>query len=64
MRKISKDLNSLFWTQLFGALNDNLFKSALVILITYKNITLFGMNSGSLVALSGGFFSFRPRLDK
>lgn len=56
MRKISPELNSLFWTQLYGALNDNLFKSALVILIAYKNISLFGVNSSSMVALCGGVF--------
>lgn len=56
MRKISKELNALFWTQLYGALNDNLFKSALVILITYKNISLFGVNPASMVALCGGIF--------
>lgn len=56
MGKISKELNALFWTQLYGALNDNLFKSALVILITYKNISLFGVNTGSMVALCGGIF--------
>lgn len=56
MRKITPELNSLFWTQLFGALNDNLFKSALVILITYKNISLFGVNPASMVALCGGIF--------
>lgn len=56
MRKISPDLNSLFWTQFYGALNDNLFKSALVILITYKNIMLMGMNAGTLVAFCGAIF--------
>lgn len=56
MRKITPELNSLFWTQLYGALNDNLFKSALVILIAYKNISLFGVNSSSMVALCGGVF--------
>jgi MFS family permease len=56
MRKITSELNSLFWTQLYGALNDNLFKSALVILITYQNISLFGVNPASMVALCGGIF--------
>ncbi len=56
MRKITSELNSLFWTQLYGALNDNLFKSALVILIAYKNVSLFGVNSASMVALCGGVF--------
>lgn len=56
MKKISKDLGSLFWVQFFGALNDNAFKNALVILITYQGISLMGINSGALVALSGGVF--------
>jgi len=56
MKKISTDLWSLFWTQFFGALNDNVFKNALVILITYQGITLMGINSSALVALSGGVF--------
>ena len=56
MRKISPEFDSLFWTQIYGALNDNFFKSALVILITYKNISLFGLSSASMVALCGGIF--------
>jgi MFS family permease len=56
MKKISKDLSSLFWTQFFGALNDNVFKNSLIILITYQGISLFGINSSALVALSGGVF--------
>ena len=56
MRKMTPELNSLFWTQLYGALNDNLFKSALMILITYKNISLFGVNTASMVALCGAVF--------
>jgi len=46
----------LFWTQALGAFNDNVFKNALVILITYKSATLFGLNSEKLVALCGGIF--------
>ncbi|MBC7538869.1 MAG: MFS transporter [Bacteriovorax sp.] len=56
MKKISSDLWSLFWTQFFGALNDNVFKNALIILITYQGVSLFGINSSALVALSGGVF--------
>lgn len=52
----NSDLWSLFWTQFFGALNDNVFKNALVILITYQGVSLFGINSSALVALSGGVF--------
>ena len=62
MRKISPEFNSLFWTQFYGALNDNFFKSALVILIAYKNVSLFGVPSASMVALCGGVFgSYQPR---
>jgi len=56
MRKIPRSMSSLFWTQFYGALNDNLFKNALVILITYKMISLFGLSSGMLVAFCGGVF--------
>ena len=56
MKKMTPELSSLFWTQLYGALNDNLFKSALVIFITYKNIGLFGINTPSMVALCGAVF--------
>lgn len=43
----------LFLTQAFGALNDNMFKNALVVLALYR----LSPHAGSvLVALSGGFF--------
>ncbi len=55
----------LFWTQFFGSLNDNVFKNALVVLLTYRGIVLAGLDSASLVALAGGifilpFFLFSP----
>lgn len=56
MKKITPNLVSLFWTQFFGAFNDNLFKSALAIIITYKSISLFGVPPASMVALCGGIF--------
>lgn len=43
----------LFITQFLGAMNDNLFKNALVILITYKMVT---SSSQLLVILSAGIF--------
>ena len=46
----------LFWVQFFGALNDNFFKNALVFLITFRGITLLGMESQSLVSLASGIF--------
>jgi hypothetical protein len=46
----------LFWTQFCGALNDNLFKNALVILITFQSYQLAGLSAEQVVALSGGVF--------
>jgi len=46
----------LFWTQFFGAFNDNFFKNALVILITFKSVQVMGIAPGQMVALSGGIF--------
>jgi len=46
----------LFWTQFFGAFNDNFFKNALVILITFRGATVFGVPSSQMVALAGGIF--------
>lgn len=46
----------LFITQFLGALNDNVFKNALIILITYRIGELAGLTSQSLVALAAGIF--------
>ena len=46
----------LFWTQFLGAFNDNVFKNALVILITYKAYHLFSLTPAQMVALCGGIF--------
>ncbi len=45
-----------FWTQYFGAFNDNVFKNALVMLITYKSYRLGALTPESMVALCGGIF--------
>lgn len=45
----------LFCTQFLGAFNDNLFKNALVILLTYALVT-DAKDAQSLVALAGGIF--------
>lgn len=45
----------LFCTQLFGAFNDNLFKNALVILVTYTLIN-DAKQAQAVVALAGGIF--------
>lgn len=46
----------LFWTQFLGAFNDNFFKNALVILITFKASSVLGIPSSQMVALAGGIF--------
>jgi 1-acyl-sn-glycerol-3-phosphate acyltransferase len=46
----------LFWTQFFGAFNDNLLKNALVIMVTFQSATVFGLPSSQIVALAGGIF--------
>ena len=52
-----------FWTQFFGAFNNNLFKNALIVLVTYHAAryagegSLFaGVESGVLVNLAAGLF--------
>ncbi len=45
-----------FWTQFFGAFNDNIFKNALVILITMKAFSFGSISSEQMVALCGGIF--------
>ena len=60
-----KKFSPFFWTQFWGAFNDNFFKNALVVLIAFKGIHLMGLNEASLVALAGGlfilpFFIFSP----
>ncbi len=51
-----KRFGPLFWTLFFGALNDNFLKNSLVILITYKSLSLWGLPPAQMVALSGGIF--------
>ena len=46
----------IFWTQFFGAFNDNVFKNALIILITYQAMSLAGLSSSIMVSLCGGLF--------
>ena len=46
----------LFITQFLGALNDNVFKNALVMLITYKIASDGGYNSQILVTMAAGLF--------
>ncbi len=51
-----------FWplccAQFFGAFNDNFFKNALVILITFQSLSFAGLSPEKLIALCGGIFIF------
>lgn len=46
----------LFWTQLLGAFNDNLFKNSLVLLITFTGVKVGGLPPEQMVALSAAVF--------
>src|SRR6266481_1023210 len=46
----------LFVTQLLGALNDNFFKNALVILVTFRLAEAAGLNGQILVTAAAGLF--------
>lgn len=46
----------LFWVQFLGALNDNVFKNALVILVAYRSMTLGALKPDAVVALAAGLF--------
>lgn len=46
----------MFWTMFLGAFNDNVFKSSLMLLITYRDAQLFGLLPEQMVALCGGVF--------
>jgi len=45
-----------FKTQLLGALNDNLFKNALVALLSFGALKLSADDAGSLIAMAAGLF--------
>jgi 1-acyl-sn-glycerol-3-phosphate acyltransferase len=57
-RSLLKDrrFSPLFWTQFFGAFNDNVFKNALVIFITIRAFSIGTVSSKQMVALCGGIF--------
>ncbi|WP_028451382.1 MFS transporter [Chitinilyticum aquatile] len=46
----------LFITQFFGAFNDNLFKNALLVLITFHGLAAAGMDAQTLVNAAAGIF--------
>jgi MFS family permease len=46
----------MFWTQALGAFNDNLFKNALVIGITYGGVEVFGIEPSKIAAPASALF--------
>lgn len=52
----SRRFGPLFGTQFLGAANDNVFKNALVILITYRLAEAAGLDGRVLVTLAAGVF--------
>lgn len=46
----------LFWTQFLGAVNDNVFRNALAILVAYRSMTMLGLGSNTLVVALPGVF--------
>ncbi len=45
-----------FWTQFFGAFNDNVFKNALIIMMAYQAGRMLGVDSDILVNFAAGLF--------
>jgi 1-acyl-sn-glycerol-3-phosphate acyltransferase len=45
-----------FWTQFLGAFNDNVFKNALVIMLSYQGASAAGLESAYLINLAAGLF--------
>lgn len=53
---LSKYFAPLFWTQFLGAFNDNIYKNALIILITFKSAQYTSLSPELLIPLSAGIF--------
>ena len=46
----------LFWVQFSSAMNNNIFKSGLMVLITYQGLSLNGFSPAELINLAAGLF--------
>ena len=53
---LSRRFWPIFATQFFGAFNDNLFKSALALFVTFRSARLAGLSPEQVVAVAGGVF--------
>ncbi|MBW2472155.1 MAG: hypothetical protein JRE18_08760, partial [Deltaproteobacteria bacterium] len=45
-----------FVTQFLGALNDNIFRNGLVILVTFQGVLVAGMNHSEMANVAGALF--------
>ncbi len=52
----SKRFAPFFWTQFLGAFNDNVFRNALLILITYQSSQVLPIQSDILINIAAGLF--------
>jgi hypothetical protein len=48
---------AFFWAQFLGAFNDNLFRNALVVLATFRSVSVLGLPADRVVAIAGGVFT-------
>lgn len=60
-----KKFSPLFWTQFLGALNSNFLKNSLMVMITFKGISIAGLQTDKLVTFASAvfilpFFLFSP----
>lgn len=45
-----------FWTQFFGAFNDNVFKNSLLILLAFQSASMVDIDSNTLMNIAAGLF--------
>jgi 1-acyl-sn-glycerol-3-phosphate acyltransferase len=48
---------AFFWAQFLGAFNDNLFRNALIVLATFRSVSVLGLPADQVVAIAGGVFT-------
>ncbi|MFM9890317.1 MAG: MFS transporter [Rickettsiales bacterium] len=53
---LSRRFGPMFTTMALGAFNDNFFKNALIILVTYSLAKQIGMNPATLISIASAFF--------
>src|SRR5690349_8713877 len=53
---LQRRFGPFFWTQFFGAFNDNVFKTALLTILTYEALSWTAMDPGLLNNLIPGLF--------